>query len=120
MNKESQPQPPNSAPDEPSAGQESFFDKSKVLATQFAATAKSAALLTAKQTERTKILNVSLPQAYAALGKQVYSTNSHREDFAAAFTELDESHAKVERLEDQATSRPTGEKMSDKAKAVAA
>jgi hypothetical protein len=35
----------------------------------------------AKQTERTKILNVSLPQAFTALGKHVYSANNLRNDF---------------------------------------
>ena len=111
------PLPPNvEAPNE----QETLLDKSKGFASQFAATAKSAALLTAKQTERAKIQNVSLPQAFAALGKHVYSADSHREDFDDLFGELDALYAKVEELETRVKSRPSGENMTDKAKAVAA
>jgi hypothetical protein len=112
------PKPPPAQ--EASSGKETFLDKSKGLAKQFAATAKSAAMLTVKQTERTKLLNVSLPQAFAALGKQVYSANDLRTDFTQEFGELDSLHAKVEELESRAKSRPVGEKITDKAKAVAA
>ena len=80
----------------------------------------AASLYVAKQTERTKIQTVSLPQSFLALGKHVYSANSFRDDFADAFGELDGLHAKVEELESRAKSRPTGEKMTEKAKAVAA
>lgn len=74
----------------------------------------------AKQTERTKIMNISLPQAFMSLGGCVYSAKEFREDFAAEFEELDATYAKVEQLEAQAKSRPAGEKLTDKAKAIAA
>lgn len=96
------------------------FEKSKTFAKRFAATAQSAAKLTAKQAERTKIQNVSLPQAFMALGRHVYSANELRSDFAAEFEGLDELYAKIETLETQAKTRPSGEKMTDKAKAAAA
>jgi hypothetical protein len=96
------------------------FDKSKTLVRQFSATAKSAALLTRRQAERTKILNVSLPKEFTTLGEYVYSTNAFRDEFPNSLGQLDDLHAKVEELESRVRSRPAGEKFTDKAKSVAA
>jgi len=61
--------------------QKSFGQKAKGAFNAFAASAKAAAQLTAKQAERTKITNVTLPHAYRELGKDIHATGRYRDQF---------------------------------------
>jgi hypothetical protein len=80
-----------------------------------ARTAGRIAVLTA---ERAKIANVSLPSAYAELGKQVYTTRTWESDFLDLFKELD---AVGKAVSANATPKPlsTANTLTEKAKALA-
>lgn len=79
----------------------SFLSRSKTFAEKIGTAAKSAGLSAAHQAERTKILKISLPNAYTQLGRLVYSTAALRDtkEFAEIYAQLDAIHARVKQLE---------------------
>lgn len=84
-----------------------------------AANAKAAGQLVAKQAERTKLVSVSLPNAFTALGKSVYSTGRYREELTAAYSVLDGHVQAIKQLKAQAASQQKAQGLADKAKAAA-
>jgi len=105
-------EPPPLPTSKPSTGQSTFksvLGTSKGLAERIGAAARSAGLSTAHQAERTKIVKVSLPNAYTRLGRLVYSTGALRneEEFAEIYSELDTLHSRVKQLESGETQTPT-------------
>ena len=95
--------------------QAKFKKKAKGMFDSLAATGKAAGQLIAKQTERTKLLKVSLPSAYQELGRHVYNADLHRTEFAEQYPPIDTLVAEKQALEAQ----PKGAGMADKAKAAA-
>jgi len=98
----------------------SFMEKAKGAAVAAAQSAKAAAQVAAKQAERVKITQVSLPNAYLALGKDIYHAGRFRDEFGDLFTKLDGILTKVHALK-EAPPPPAGQPQSlaDKAKAAA-
>lgn len=83
-------------------------------------TGKAAALAVAKNSERTKIQNVDLPKAYAALGRDIHSRGSYRQELADIYGQLDTQFAKLEEIERRGKERPKGATVTEKAKAAGA
>jgi len=110
---ESTPQPPP-LPNEKS----SFSARVREGVSTLAASAKDAAKVTAKQAEKTKITQISLPSAYHALGKHIHSSGKFRDEFGELYASIDDGLRKIDGLKEV---KPTeGEqKFSDKAKAAA-
>ena len=80
---------------------------------------KAAGQLTAKHAQRTKLTNVTLPNAYRALGKHVHANGVHRTELAEAYQQLDDVLAQVQSIKDQAAARPKAEGFAAKAGAAA-
>lgn len=80
---------------------------------------RAAARLTAKRTERLRITQVSLPQAYRDLGKAIHSAQQYRDTFPDLYADIDES---LQRIQEFKQARPANETdgFSGRAKAVAA
>jgi hypothetical protein len=81
---------------------------------------QSAGSLIAKKTERTKLATVTIPRAYAELGKSVYKDAGKRGAFTSLFEQLDKLLAERKRINDDAKARPSASTFTDKAKQVAA
>lgn len=81
---------------------------------------KAAGSLIAKQAERTKIVTVTLPRAYAELGKAVYKSSGRRSDFPELFQAIDDLFAERQKIKERAAARPKATTLADKAKRVAA
>ncbi len=80
---------------------------------------KAAAQLVAKQAVRTKLLNVNLPAAYQALGKQIHGTGNYRDEFPEVFKRLDDALAAIAALKTNSATAPKAEGFAAKAKAAA-
>lgn len=78
---------------------------------------KAAGHLAAKQAHRTKIANITLAGAYQALGKHLYSTKAHRNEFPNIYKQFDQLAAELKALKEQAAARPASEGFAAKAKA---
>ena len=97
-----------------------FSQKAKEAFSAFAASAKAAARLAAKQAERTKLSNVTLPHAYRQLGKDIHATGSFRDQFPEEFAKADELKAKIAGLRQAAPERDVESKsFKDRAKETA-
>lgn len=96
------------------------FGRARSLVSRLGSAAKSAAIITAKQAEQAKIQNVSLPSAYAALGREVYAAGSLRDELNDLFKEIDELEIKIIDIEGRSKTRPQGEGFTEKAKSVGA
>jgi hypothetical protein len=96
----------------------SFMDRAKQAAATAANSAKAAAMLAAKQAERVKITQVTLPAAYLALGKEVYGAGRFCGDFGDVYTKANETFAKLQAIK-RAPPAPPTESIADKAKAAA-
>lgn len=79
--------------------------------------AKGAAQYTAKQAERTKLINLALPPLYQALGRQAFSTSDFRAEFAELFQQLEK--VQLELSENSAKPIAEAKGFGDKAKALA-
>lgn len=83
------------------------------------ATLTSAGSLIAKKTERTKLATVTIPRAYAELGKTVYKDAGKRGAFTSLFEQLDSLLAQRKKIHNDAKARPPASTFADKAKQVA-
>lgn len=92
----------------------------KKTANQAKSSLKSAGSLVAKQAERTTLERVTLPRAYAELGKSVYKEASRRDEFADLFQSVDKLLAERKRITEDGKARPVGTTFTEKAKKVAA
>ena len=116
--------PPPLSPDEPplllpqgvAQHGQSVSARAKGMAASFVERGKSAAQLVAKQAERAKLVNMTLPTAYQALGKHIYEADSHREENAEAFQRIDVLQADIAALR---TQDEKAEGLAAKAKAAA-
>lgn len=79
--------------------------------------AKGAAQYAAKQTERTKLINLRLPPLYQALGRHALSSPDFRAEFAELFQQLDQVQA--EKTEIKGRIPVATKSYGDKAKAMA-
>jgi|GEM_PF-5809644 len=79
--------------------------------------ARGAAQYAAKQTERTKLMNLTLPPLYQALGRHAISSPAYRAEFAEVFQQLDQLQAELTEINGRT---PVAAKsLGDKAKAMA-
>lgn len=92
----------------------------KNTAKQATSSLKAAGSLVAKQAERTKLVTVTLPRAYAELGKSVYKEASQRDELVDLFQSVENLLAERKRILDEGKARPAGATVTDKAKKVAA
>ena len=93
---------------------------SKSAAGSTAASFKAAGSLVAKKAERTKLVTVTLPRAYADLGKSVYKDDALRAGFAELFKGIDELLAQRKQIIEAGKARPSGNGLADKARKAAA
>jgi hypothetical protein len=93
--------------------------KVRVMVNRLATDSRAAALLTAKRTDRLRVTQVSLPQAYRDLGKAIHSAQQHRSTFPDLYAEIDESLQRIQELRQVRPAKET-EGFSGRAKAVAA
>jgi hypothetical protein len=80
---------------------------------------KSAGLLVAKKTERTKLATVTLPRAYLELGKAVYKDAAKRIVFADQCRKLDALLNERKKIHEDAKAKPTASTLTEKARQVA-
>jgi hypothetical protein len=80
---------------------------------------KAAGRLVAKQTERTKLANVTLPAAYRELGRHVYPNGQFREEFSTEFQSIDDLERKLQEVEASAKQSGQPQGAGGKAKALA-
>jgi hypothetical protein len=78
---------------------------------------KAAGQLAAKQAQRTTIATITLPGGYRALGKHLYSTKAHRNEFPDIYKQFEQLAAELKALKEQAAARPASEGFAAKAKA---
>lgn len=88
----------------------------KAVPLSLAGRSKSAAQLVAKQAERTKLTQITLPNAYRAVGKHVHAGGRFRPDFADAYGRIDALLADIAKL---TAMGPAVEGFKGKAKAAA-
>lgn len=96
------------------------LDTAKTTAQRASSSLKSAGSLVAKQAERTKLASITLPRAYAELGKAIYKEASRRGEFAELFNAVDELLAQRKRTHEATQTRALGSGFAGKAKKVAA
>jgi hypothetical protein len=88
-------------------------------ASSFAANAKAAGQLVAAHAERTKLQTVSLPSAFNALGKALFSTGRFRDELKDGYAILDGHLNAIKQLKAQAAAQSKPKNLTDKAKAAA-
>lgn len=83
-----------------------------------AETGKATADIVTKQAEKEKIARVLLPKAYKELGKEVYRSNQHREEFPQLYTKISDLRERIATLKKETPSSEE-ESVSQKAKMAA-
>jgi len=78
--------------------------------------AKGAARYAAKQTERTKLVNLTLPSLYRSLGRHAFSSPDFRAEFPELFHQLDQVQAEQIKIKSQTSVE--AKSFGDKAKAM--
>ena len=94
-------------------------DKAKVLFGSLASRGKAAGMLIAKQAERTKLLKVTLPGHFHALGKHLHSVGAYRDEFPDPFSTIDALLGQIKSVEARSASVPKAEGFAAKATAAA-
>ena len=94
-------------------------DTAKKTAKQATSSLKAAGSLVAKKAERTKLVTVTLPLAYAELGKALFKDGSRREEFTDLFQSVENLLAERKRIAEEGNARPAGTTVTEKAKKVA-
>lgn len=79
--------------------------------------ARGAVQYAAKQTERSKLVNLTLPPLYQALGLHAFSSPDYRAEFAELFQQLDQVQAELSEISGR--SPAVAKSLGDKAKAMA-
>jgi hypothetical protein len=103
--------PPPTPPTETSSTAASVKQSMSVLG----ASAKVGGELALKQAEKTKIQTLSLPQAYASLGKAVYEQGTQHQDTAALFTAISELNQQLAAVQSANTALPEKATLSERA-----
>jgi hypothetical protein len=96
-----------------------FVTTATASAKKATASLKSAGNRIALKAERTKLVTVTLPSAYAVLGKAVYKDGTRRDEFADLFKATADLLARRSQIDEEAKARPMGSGLADKAKKVA-
>jgi hypothetical protein len=96
-----------------------FLGKLKGAAADLASNAKAAARIAAKQVERLRINQVTLPRAHRALGKDMHAAGRYRDDFADIYAQVDGVLARTQSLRQTPPPLPGAQKLTDHAKAIA-
>ena len=97
----------------------SFMEKAKQAAITAAANTKAAAQVAAKQAERAKINQVTLPNAYWVLGKDIYTAGRFRDEFGDLYAKVDDTVGKIRAINQAAQNTPQPQSLTDKAKSAA-
>lgn len=95
------------------------IEKATTVATRLRTDTKAAAQLAAKQAERAKINQLTLPNAYGVLGKAIYAAQKYQNEFADIYAEIDEGHQRVKALK-EVNPAPSTRTLSEGAKSAAA
>lgn len=98
---------------------QTFLDKVKSAASNFAANAKAAGHIAAKQSERVKITQVTLPNAYLAMGTDIHGDARFREEFGDRYAKADDLLARIAKLREAQPAPSEPQKLTDRAKATA-
>ena len=97
-----------------------FLEKSKDALAFFASNAKAAAQIAVKQAERLKINQVTLPNVYLALGKDIHAAGRYRDEFADLYAKVDEILGRILNLrQTQSVPSDQPQKLINRAKAAA-
>jgi hypothetical protein len=95
------------------------MDKAKEVASTLADKGKAAARYVARQAERTKLVNMTLPAAYLALGRHIYSSGRSQAEFPDLHQKVAAFSTEIEGIEAKAAAQPKAEGFIAKAKAAA-
>jgi hypothetical protein len=95
------------------------MDKAKEVASSLAQRGKAAARYVARQAERTKLVSMTLPAAYLALGRHVYSSGRSQAEFPDLHQKVAGFAGEIEGIESRAAAQPKAEGFIAKAKAAA-
>jgi len=106
---------PADTPPPPHEEPKDFAAKAKALASR----TRTAGQLVAKQAERTKLLQVTLPSHYRALGKHLYEDGSRRDEFATEFQAVDGLVEQIKTIHSRSADEPKAEGFTAKTKAAA-
>ena len=85
----------------------------------FSKTSKDAARLVARQTERAKLLKVTLPSAFRALGKNCFENQRHRSSLETYFIKVDQITAELATLKHTHTGESASKSIGDMGKSAA-
>ena len=102
----------------PKAGNANDKTRVRQATSSLKAHAQTAGRLAKLTAEKTRIVTVSLPLAYAELGKHRYETREDEQAFSTTFEELDAIASAITE-NSKATPAPKGTSLADKAKRVA-
>jgi antitoxin component YwqK of YwqJK toxin-antitoxin module len=97
----------------------SLLERAKAGAADLASKAKAAAQLAARQAEKTKIVQITLPGAYQVLGKHLHSQGQLRAEFAKSFETIDAYVRQLQSVQAATAGRPSAQGVGEKAKAMA-
>jgi hypothetical protein len=81
---------------------------------------KDAGQLAARHAQRAKLVTMTLPATYKALGRHLYGSKAFQDEFPETYQEFDRLAAEMKAIKTQAGSRPTADGITAKAKAVTA
>lgn len=93
--------------------------KAKSLAGAMVSRGKAAAVLVAKQAERTKLASVNLPGAFQTFGRHLHDTGYHRSHLPEHYQAVDTLLVEIHAVQTRAAGQPKAEGIAAKAKAVA-
>ncbi len=91
-----------------------WWNKAKGVAVGWGQGAKTLAEAGSRKAEAATIRTMSLPKAYAALGRAVYETRRHADELAQAYSQLDDLMRQLEQLHTHDTTPPSS--LADRAK----
>ena len=94
-------------------------DKTSTFGRAVVSRGKAAGQLIAKQAERTKLMKLTLPGHYHALGKHIYAEGNYQNEFSTNYQATDALLGQIKAMESRSASEPKAEGIAAKAKAAA-
>jgi len=95
-------------------------DRLVAAAVGFKRRAAEAARCAQATAERTQLVNVTLPRAYAELGRVVFKDSTRRTEFAELITQIENLLSQRSQIEQECKARPAGSTLAAKAKKAVA